>query len=86
MNGIDLDYTEFECRKIRKRVIITSIVSPVGHSKPAEADIHSTIEAIDCNHKAVCGVLIEQGERRHTYNWQLCVHPELFGKKTEKAE
>jgi len=84
MSGIDLDYTEFACRKIRKRVIITSIVLPVGHSKPAEAAIHA-IEAIDCNHKAVCGVLIEQGER-HTYNWQVCVHPELFGKKTGKTE
>lgn len=83
MNGIDLDYTDFECRKIRKRVIITSIILLAGHSKPTESAIHA-IEAFDCNHKNECGVLTEQGER-HIYNWQVCVHPELFGKKTEKA-
>lgn len=84
MIGIDFDYSDFTCRKIKKRVIITSIISPVGHSNPAEAAIHA-IEAFDCNHKNECGVFIEQGERP-IYNWQTCVHPELFGKKTKKAE
>jgi hypothetical protein len=83
MNGIDLDYTDFECKKIKKRVIITSMILPVGHSKAEEAAVHA-IEAFDCNHKSGCGVLIQQGEQQ-IYNWQACVHPELFSKKTERA-
>jgi hypothetical protein len=81
MSGIDLDYTAFECRKIKKRVIITSIILPVGHSTPAEAAIHA-IDAFDCNQKGVCGVLIIQGERQ-TCNWRACIHPELSSKQTE---
>ena len=75
MNKLDLDYAHFECRKLKQKVIVTSISRPAGYSKRTGAVIH-VLEAFDCNHKGVCGVLAEQGDRR-IYNWRICAHPEL---------
>lgn len=79
MNEIDLDYTHFECRKLKGKVIITSISMPAGYSKRTKASIH-ILEAFDCNQKDLCGVLAEQGARR-CYNWRACLHPELSQRK-----
>lgn len=75
MNDIDLDYTPFECKKLKQRVIITSISLPAGYSKRTKAIVH-VLEAFDCNQKGSCGVLAEQGGRQ-LYNWRICIHPEL---------
>lgn len=75
MNDIDLDYTSFECKKLKQRVIITSISLPAGYSKRTKSIVH-VLEAFDCNHKASCGVLAEQGGRQ-LCNWRICIHPEL---------
>ncbi len=75
MKEIDLDYTQFECKKLKQNVIITSVSMPAGYSKRTEAVIH-VLEAFDCNQKGVCGVFAEQGGRQ-LYNWRGCIHPEL---------
>jgi hypothetical protein len=79
MNEIDLDYTHFECKKHKEKVIITSISMPAGYSRRTNAIIH-VLEAIDCNQKGSCGVFAEKGGRR-LYNWRACIHPELSKRK-----
>jgi hypothetical protein len=75
MNDIDLDYAQFECKKLKQRVIITSIILPAGYSKRTKAIVH-VLEAFDCNQKGSCGVLAEQAGQQ-LCNWRLCIHPEL---------
>ena len=75
MNDIDLDYAPFECKKLKQRVIITSISLPAGYSKRTKAIVH-VLEAFDCSQKASCGVLAEQGGHQ-LHNWRVCIHPEL---------
>lgn len=79
MKEIDFDYAHFECRKLKRKVIITSISVPAGYSKRTKAIIH-VLQAFDCNQKGLCGVFTEQGERR-VYNWRVCIHPELSKRK-----
>jgi len=84
MKTIDIRYECFECRKVKRQVIVNSIVLPLGNGETMDAAADQDI-AFDCNQKKDCGVLTEAGGKINI-DWSECICSDLKGHRVPKIE
>ena len=74
MDKVFFEYEKCQCTKIKKEVMITSMV--IEESSPVETPWLHAKQAFDCNQKNACGVLFILGNKRRI-DWAECTHPTL---------
>ena len=75
METIDIRYACFECKKVKRQVIVNSIVLPAGDGEAMDVAVDQDV-AFDCNQKKDCGVLTEMGGKI-SVDWSECVCSDL---------
>jgi hypothetical protein len=84
MKTIDIRYECFECRKVKRQVIVNTIVLPFGNGDTMDAAADQNV-AFDCNQKKDCGVLTEAGGKINI-DWSECICSDLKDHRVPKIE